>query len=67
MALYDINEFLTLNDVAEYLTDKCNYDFNLECSIDQDRLIGTIIQLVRNHKLHPVFHYSGSVDFLEKK
>tara|TARA_R110002124_G_scaffold56783_2_gene159861 strand:- start:679 stop:882 length:204 start_codon:yes stop_codon:yes gene_type:complete len=67
VALYDINEFLTLNDVAEYLTDKCNYDFNLECSIDQDRLIGTIIQLVRNHKLHPVFHYSGSVDFLEKK
>ncbi|WP_010196651.1 hypothetical protein [Psychrobacter sp. PAMC 21119] len=67
MALYDINEFLTLNDVAEYLTDKCNYDFNLEYSIDQDRLIETIIQLVRNHKLHPVFHYSGSVDFLEKK
>ncbi len=67
VALYDINEFLTLNDVAEYLTDKCNYDFNLEYSIDQDRLIETIIQLVRNHKLHPVFHYSGSVDFLEKK
>lgn len=67
VALYDINEFLTLNDVAEYLTDKCNYDFNLEYSIDQDRLIETIIQLVRNHKLHPVFHYTGSVDFLEKK
>lgn len=67
MALYDINEFLTLNDVAEYLTDKCGYDFNLECSIDQHRLIETIIQLVRNDKLHPVFHYSGSVDWLEKK
>jgi len=67
VALYDINEFLTLNDVAEYLTDRCNYDFNLESSIDQDRLIETIIQLVRNHKLHPVFHYRGSVDFLEKK
>ncbi|MBH0097263.1 hypothetical protein I6E61_12785 [Psychrobacter sp. NZS113] len=67
MALYDINEYLTLNDVAEYLTDKCSYDFDLECSIDQNRLIETIIQLVRNDKLHPVFHYSGSVDFLEKK
>lgn len=67
MALYDINEFLTLNDVAEYLTDKCSYDFNLECSIDQNRLIKTIIQLVRNDKLHPVFHYSGSVNWLEKK
>lgn len=67
MALYDINEFLTLNDVAEYLKDKCNYDFNLECSIDQNRLIETIIQLVRNDKLHPVFYYSGSMDFLEKK
>lgn len=67
MALYDINEFLTLNNVAEYLTDKCGYDFNLECSIDQNRLIETIIQLVRNDKLHPVFHYSGSVDWLEKK
>lgn len=67
MALYDINEFLTLNDVAEYLTDKCNHDFNLEHSVDQNRLIETIIQLVRNDKLHPVFHYSGRVDFLEKK
>ena len=67
MALYDINEFLTLDDVAEYLTDKCSYDFNLEYSIDQNRLIETIIQLVRNDKLHPVFHYSGSVDWLEKK
>ena len=67
MALYDISEFLTLNDAAEYLADKCNYDFNLECSTDQNRLIETIIQLVRNDKLHPVFHYSGNVDFLEKK
>lgn len=67
MALYEINEFLTLNDVAEYLTDKCNYDFNLNCSTDQNRLIETIIQLVRNDKLNPVFHYSGSVDWLEKK
>ena len=67
VALYEINEFLTLNDVAEYLTDKCNYDFNLECSIDQNRLIETIVQLVLNHKLHPVFHYIGSVDCLEKK
>lgn len=67
MALYDIKEFLTLNDVAEYLADKCNYDFNLEHSVDQNRLIETIIQLVRNDKLHPVFYYSGSMDFLEKK
>lgn len=67
MALYDINEFLTLNDIAEYLTDKCNYDFNLECSIDQNRLIETIIQLVRNDKLHPVFHYRGNVDWLKQK
>lgn len=67
MALYDIKEFLTLDDVAEYLTDKCNYEFNLEHSVDQNRLIETIIQLVRNDKLHPVFYYSGSMDFLEKK
>lgn len=67
MALYDINEFLTLDDVAEYLTDKCSYDFNLECSIDQNRLIETIIQLVRNDKLHPVFYYRGNVDWLEQK
>lgn len=66
MALYDIKEFLALNDVAEYLTDKCSYDFNLECSIDQNRLIETIIQLVRNDKLHPVFYYSGNVDWLDK-
>ena len=67
MALYEINEFLTLNDVAEYLADKCNYDFNLECSTDQNRLIETIIQLVRNDKLHPVFHYRGNVDWLKQK
>ncbi|MGP4789589.1 hypothetical protein ACTXGJ_10740 [Psychrobacter sp. 1Y11] len=67
VALYDINEFLTLNDVAEYLTDKCNYYFDLRCSTDQNKLTETIIQLVRNHKLHPVFHYNGSVDWLEKK
>ena len=66
MALYDIKEFLTLDDFAEYLTDKCSYDFNLECSIDQNRLIETIVQLVRNDKLHPVFYYSGNVDWLEK-
>ncbi|WP_352259711.1 hypothetical protein [Psychrobacter sp. TB55-MNA-CIBAN-0194] len=66
MALYHIQEFLTLNNVAEYLTDKCDYDFNLECSIDQNRLLETIIQLVRNDKLHPVFYYSGNVDWLEK-
>lgn len=67
MSLYDINEFLTLNDVADYLADKCNYDFNLECSIDQDRLIETIIQLVRSRKLNPVFHYRGNVDWLKQK
>ena len=67
VALYDIKEFLTLDDVAEYLADRCNYDFNLESSIDQNRLIETIVQLVRNDKLHPVFHYIGSVDWLEKK
>ena len=66
MVLYEINEFLTLNDVAEYLADKCNYDFDLECSIDQNRLIETIVQLVRNDKLHPVFYYSGDVDWLDK-
>lgn len=66
MALYEIIEFLTLSDVAEYLTDKCNYDFNLECSIDQNRLIETSVQLVRNDKLHPVFYYSGNADWLEK-
>lgn len=65
--LYDINNFLTLNDIAEYLTDKCNYHFNLESSIDQDRLISTIVQLVRNDNLHPVFYYSGNVDWLEQK
>ncbi|WP_201604712.1 hypothetical protein [Psychrobacter immobilis] len=67
VALYDIKEFLTLDDVAEYLADRCNYDFNLESSIDQNRLIETIVQLVRNDQLHPVFHYIGSVDWLEKK
>ena len=67
MRLYDINEFLTLNDIAEYLTDKCNYHFNLESSIDQDRLISIIVQLVRNYNLHPVFYYSGNVDWLEQK
>ncbi|MDN3453479.1 hypothetical protein [Psychrobacter sp. APC 3350] len=67
MALYDIKEFLTLSDVAEYLADKCNYEFNLEYSVDQNRLIETIVQLVRNDELHPVFYYSGSMDFLEKK
>ena len=65
--LYDIKEFLTLDDVADYLADKCSYDFNLESSIDQNRLIETIIQLVRSRKLNPVFHYIGSVDWLEKK
>lgn len=67
VALYDIKEFLILDDVAEYLADRCNYDFNLESSIDQNRLIETIVQLVRNDQLHPVFHYIGSVDWLEKK
>lgn len=59
MGLYKLNEFLTLEDVAEYLTDKGIYNFDLMDSIDQKKLCDLIIKLHRENKITPVFYCSA--------
>lgn len=59
MGLYKLNEFLTLEDVAEYLTDKGIYNFDLMDGIDQRKLCELIIKLHRENKITPVFYCSA--------
>lgn len=54
MGLYQLKEFLTLDDVADYLRDKGVYDFDLSNSYDQNRLTDFIEQ-----KIQPIYSISG--------
>lgn len=56
MGLYQLHEFLTIEDVAEYLTDKGVYDFDLMDGIDQKKLCNLMIKLQRENKVIPVFY-----------
>lgn len=61
MAIYDYKEFLTLDDLVDYLRDKGVYDFDLSCSRNIKRLQDYLIDLVNNKELIPVFYYDGIV------
>lgn len=59
MGLYQFTEFLAVSDVAEYLTDKGVYKFDLYESTDRYRLNEFIWGLIISDKITPVFHYNG--------
>lgn len=62
MGLYQLKEFLTLDDVADYLRDKGVYDFDLSVSRDCERLKEWLLGQVRNAKITTVYSIDG--DFL---
>lgn len=59
MGLYQLKDFLTFDDVAEYLTDKGVYNFNLTHEYDCIKLEGLLREWVRLEKITPVFYYSN--------
>lgn len=61
MAIYDFKDFLTIDDVAEYLRDNDIYDFDLSNEYHQKRLQSFIINLINERKLTALFHYNGLV------
>ena len=61
MGLYQFKEFLSLDDVAEYLKDKGVYDFDLSCSSDQNKLKDWLIEQVRNSRIRAAIYYSTVV------
>lgn len=58
MGLYQFKEFLTLDDVADYLRDKGVYDFDLSSDYGQHRLKDWLGVQVRSSKIKPVVYYS---------
>lgn len=59
MGLYKYKDFLTFDDVADYLRDKGIYDFNLYEYQDRCKLSDLIWNLIFSYKITPVFHYAG--------
>lgn len=59
MGLYDLTDFLNFDDVADYLTDKGVYSFDLSDSQSRNRLYSLLYELVASEKLTPVFRYNG--------
>ena len=66
MGLYQLKEFLTLDDVADYLRDKGVYDFDLSQSIDRYRIHDLLKEWVFGNKLSLVFSYYGRIDVCNK-
>lgn len=66
MGLYQLKEFLTLDDVADYLRDKGVYDFDLSQSIDAHRINNLLKDWVLSNKLNLVFGYYGRIDIYNK-
>lgn len=54
MGLYQLKEFLTFEEVAEYLTDKQVYNFVLSYEPDREKLKSLIISF-NQKKLHLYF------------
>lgn len=59
MGLYDLKEFLTFEDVADYLKDKGIYDFDLSNESDKKRLKNFLIDLAIEREINIVFDYAG--------
>lgn len=59
MKLYQFKEFLTLDDVADYLRDKGVYDFDLSSSYDQNKLTDLLASMVREKKLTPIVYFNS--------
>ena len=66
MGLYQLKEFLTLDDVADYLRDKGVYDFDLSQSRDRYRIHDLLKEWVFGNKLSLVFSYYGRIDVCNK-
>lgn len=64
MAIYDFKEFLTIDDVAEYLRDKKIYDFDLSQECDYKKLQSILNEWVRFKKITPVFYNTSTVDVI---
>lgn len=59
MGLYQLSDFLSIDDVADYLTEKQIHHFDLYESNDRYRLNEFILGLIISDKITPVFHYNG--------
>lgn len=59
MELYQLSDFLSIDDVADYLTEKQIHHFDLYESNDRYRLNEFIWGLIISDKITPVFHYNG--------
>lgn len=66
MGLYDLKEFLTFEDVADYLKNKGIYDFDLSQSNNRKRLYDFLKALALDKKLDVVFSYYGGAHITYK-
>lgn len=67
MAIYDLKEFLTFDDVADYLRDKGVYDFVLSNNSDRNRLNDFLKDMILSNKLSIVFRYYGKANLFNKE
>lgn len=67
MAIYDYKEFLTIDDVAEYLTDKGVGKFYPLSNYNVECLKNLLIEWVRNSIITPVFYSSSVTDVISYK
>lgn len=58
MGLYQFKEFLTLDDVADYLRDKGVYDFDLSNTYSHHKLKDWLVTMVKAEKITPVHYYA---------
>lgn len=61
MGLYQLKEFLDFDDVAEYLTDKGVYEFDVSQEYDYRKLKNFIKELYQGDKITPVFYCDTSL------
>lgn len=61
MGLYQLKDFLTFDDVADYLTDKGVYDFDLTHEYDYRKLKSFIKELYQGGKITPIFYCEASL------
>lgn len=67
MGLYQLKNFLTFDDVADYLREEEIHNFNLLNQYDYIRLKDFIFSLVSENKIFPIFEYVGNASILEYK
>lgn len=67
MKFYQHKDFLTFDDVAEYLMDKGMFDFDISNSSDRYKLNCFLKDLVLDEKLSIVFRYYGKANLFNKE